>query len=222
MSDLHTDDQDTQGAYAAILFDCDGTLLLTADLHFIGISKAIELQGMRMPHDWYMSLTGLDRRCLFERFAADFAVEPDLSRLVSDSIAQTVTLSAQARENPMVAALARAASGILPIAVVTNSEAAIAKAFLRDTELDDLFDSVITVEDAPRPKPAPDLYLTAAARLGAAAGQCLVFEDSDQGIQAAKTAGMHWIDVRKASWPSKCQGLLRYLKTDLSGLALMP
>ncbi len=49
----------------AILFDCDGTLLLTADLHFEAIAEAALAQGADMPRDWYMSLTGLGRKDLF-------------------------------------------------------------------------------------------------------------------------------------------------------------
>lgn len=189
---------------AAILFDCDGTLLLTADLHFSGMAQAMQSQGLQLPRDWYMGLTGLDRTRLFERYMADFAVAADLPRFVADSVALTVTLAAQARENPLVAALARTAAGDVPIAVVTNSEGAIARAFLRATVLHDLFDAIITVEDATRPKPAPDLYLIAAARLGVAATDCLVLEDSDQGIDAAKAAGMQWVDVRLPDWPEHC------------------
>jgi len=211
MSEPYPVDPTCSAPPVAILFDCDGTLLLTADLHFIGISGAIRLQGMQMPRDWYMSLTGLGRRDLFARFASDFATAPDLSRLVSDSIALTVAQSCHAQENPLVAGLARVASGALPIAVVTNSEAAIAKAFLVETALHDLFDCIVTVEDAPRPKPAPDLYRIAAARLGVSPEHCLVLEDSDQGLVAAQAAGMQWIDVRCAEWPSRCEGLMRHL-----------
>ncbi|MDO9641024.1 MAG: HAD family phosphatase [Pseudotabrizicola sp.] len=211
-----TDESASPSAPAALLFDCDGTLLLTADLHYTGMAKALQLQGLQMPRDWYMTLTGLDRARLFERFMVDFAVVADLPRLVADSIALTVTLAGQARENPLVARLARGAVGVLPTAVVTNSEAAIARAFLRQTGLHDLFDCIITVDDVPRPKPAPDIYMAAALRLGVSAELCLVLEDSDQGIESARTAGMQWIDVRSPGWPSKCQELLRVLQVDFS------
>lgn len=215
MPKSHNRDPANQTAPAALLFDCDGSLLLTADLHFTGMTQAMQLQGLQLPRDWYMGLTGLDRTRLFERFIADFGVTADLPRFVTDSVALTVTLADQACENPCVAALARAAAGALPITVVTNSEGAIAHAFLRETALADLFDAIIAVEDAPLPKPAPDLYEIAAARLGLAARDCLVLEDSDQGIQAAEAAGMRWIDVRSAQWPDQCNVLMAWIKTRL-------
>jgi HAD superfamily hydrolase (TIGR01509 family) len=186
----------------AILFDCDGTLLLTSDLHFAAISQAVARQGSRMPRDWYLGLTGLGRHELFAAFEKDFGERLDRRRAVADSIAATIAMAADARENPTVAALARKASGRLPIAVVTNSEAAIVTALLRQTGLLPLFEAVLSYESAPRPKPAPDLYLAAAARLGVQPAACLVLEDSDQGMRSATDAGMRCIDVRNADWTS--------------------
>lgn len=196
----------------AILFDCDGTLLQTSDLHFTAISLAVERQGAHMPRDWYKALTGLGRQDLFATFARDFEARLDLPRAIGDSIAQTIARAAEARENPPVAALARLVSGRLPAAVVTNSETAIATALLREAGLLSLFDALFACESAPRPKPAPDLYLAAAARLDVSPPDCLVFEDSDQGILAARAAGMRCIDVREPAWPGQCDGLAQSLR----------
>lgn len=201
----------------AILFDCDGTLLLTSEVHFKAIAAAIARQGSSMPHNWYTARTGLARGELFAHFAADFAVNLDLPGLVRDSITLTVALSAHARENPLVASVARQAAGCLPIAVVTNSEAAIARAFLTDTSLLDIFEFIVSCEDAPHPKPAPDLYQEAALRLGISPKHCLVLEDSDQGIQAAASAGMSCLDVRSSDWPQQYDGLLVHLANICCG-----
>lgn len=192
----------------AVLFDCDGTLLLTAELHFSAMAQAVERQGAGMPRDWYMALTGLGRHDLFARLAEEFGLLLDVPRLVADSIALTVGLAAEARENPPVARLARQVRNRLPSAVVTNSERPIAEAVLAATGLQDLFDAILTVEDAPRPKPAPDLYLLAARRLGVVPEGCLVLEDSAQGLQAARAAGMRWIDVREPGWPARLSPLM--------------
>jgi beta-phosphoglucomutase-like phosphatase (HAD superfamily) len=195
----------------AILFDCDGTLLLTADLHFEAIAEAAQAQGATMPRDWYMSLTGMGRQDLFARFAGDFSLSLDLPRLIRDSIAMTVALAPRATENPGVTALMRAVSGRMPLALVTNSEAPIATSFLAATGLADHFDTVVTVEEAETPKPAPDLYLLAAGRLGVPIHHCLVLEDSAQGIEAANRAGAPCLDVREPGWADGCAGFLTAL-----------
>lgn len=198
-------------APAALLFDCDGTLVLTADLHYNAISRAVARQGHQMPRDWYMSFTGLGRRDLFQRFAAETSATFDMDRLIEDSIALTVDLTGHVRENPLVAGLARRAFGRVPMGVVTNSEGSIARAVLAETQLSELFDCIVTVEDASRPKPAPDLYLAAAARLDAPPSGCFVLEDSDQGIDAAGSAGMMWADVRSPDWLDRRDRLLAIL-----------
>ncbi|MDG1281200.1 MAG: HAD family phosphatase [Pseudorhodobacter sp.] len=195
----------------AILFDCDGTLLLTADLHFEAIAKAAEAQGAKMGRDWYMSLTGMGRKDLFARFASDFALSLDVPRLIEESIAMTVALAPRAEENPPVAQILRAVSGRLPLALVTNSEAPIAGSFLAATGLADLFDTILTVDSAPKPKPAPDLYLLAAQRLDVPITRCLVLEDSAQGIEAAHRAGASCLDVREPGWADICHRSLDHM-----------
>jgi HAD superfamily hydrolase (TIGR01509 family) len=196
---------------AALLIDCDGTLLLTGDLHFTAISEAVLLQGGQMPRDWYIALTGLGRDDLFARFQAEHGVALDMPKASADSIDRTVQHAAKARENPSVVAVARAARGRVPLAVVTNSEARIANAFLAATGLRDMFEQVITREDAHDPKPAPELYLTAAARLGVRPADCLVLEDSAEGLCAAEKAGMRAYDVRKPEWQMQSSHLLQRL-----------
>lgn len=192
---------------AAILFDCDGTLLLTGELHFTALKQSLARQGARIGRDWYMTLTGLGRSDLLSRLMQDSGQRLDPPRAIADSIALTVALAREARENPLVVGLARLAAGRLPLGVVTNSEAAIVTAFLAETGLRPLFDLVLSCDDAPRPKPAPDLYLKAAAALGVAPQDCLVLEDSTQGIAAATAAGMRCLDVRQNTWPAACKGL---------------
>ena len=65
------------------------------------------------------------------------------------------------------------------------------------------FDCIVASEDTSRHKPDPDPFLEAARRLGVAPEGCLVWEDSDLGIEAARRAGMSWIDVRSFHQPQR-------------------
>jgi HAD superfamily hydrolase (TIGR01509 family) len=104
-------------------------------------------------------------------------------------------LVGQARPNPQMVALARAAHGHVPIAVVTTASAANASAVLAGHGLAGLFDLVISGDDVARHKPDPEAYALAAARLGILPGRCLAFEDSDAGETSAIAAGMAVIRV---------------------------
>jgi HAD superfamily hydrolase (TIGR01509 family) len=64
-------------------------------------------------------------------------------------------------------------------------------------QLREFFPVIVTNEDVPRQKPAPDLFLEAARRLGVRPDRCRAYEDAELGLQAIRAAGMEAVDVRK-------------------------
>ena len=86
--------------------------------------------------------------------------------------------------------------GIKPIAVASGGSRYGIEKQLRHVGISDWFDTIVCAEDTVRHKPDPDVFLESARRLGAAPEKCLVFEDAELGIEAAKRAGMDWLDVR--------------------------
>ena len=86
--------------------------------------------------------------------------------------------------------------GRRPMAVGTGSESAIAEALLAHLGLRHYFDAVVAADHVKHHKPAPDTFLLCAQRMGVQPTQCVVFEDADFGIQAARAAGMDAVDVR--------------------------
>lgn len=94
-----------------------------------------------------------------------------------------------------VAALARAG---VPRAVGTSASSTDAFPLLREVGLGRYFDVVVTAEDVRWGKPDPEVYLLAARRIGVSPGECVVFEDSLVGVQAARRAGMRAIGVATA------------------------
>ena len=83
----------------------------------------------------------------------------------------------------------------MPFAIATSSTRDQAREKLAAARLTDSFDIVVTRSDVPDPKPAPDVYLLAAKRLGIDPTRCLAFEDSDIGARAARAAGMTVVQV---------------------------
>jgi beta-phosphoglucomutase-like phosphatase (HAD superfamily) len=92
--------------------------------------------------------------------------------------------------------VARAHRGVKPISVASGGFRKIITRQLEIIECLDWFDAIVTAEDTARHKPEPDVFLEAARRMGIAPEQCLVFEDADLGIEAARRAGMPCIDIR--------------------------
>jgi HAD superfamily hydrolase (TIGR01509 family) len=82
------------------------------------------------------------------------------------------------------------------MAVASGSHRALVESTLRAIGALDWFPVIVAAEDVANPKPAPDVFLLAAARLGVAPAHCTVYEDADLGIEAARRAGMRWVDIR--------------------------
>ena len=89
----------------------------------------------------------------------------------------------------------------VPIGLATNSGREFATRALRAAGVLDCFDAVVSAEEVEHPKPAPDVYLEAARRLGVDPGSCLVVEDSFNGVRAGKAAGMIVVLVPNHSIP---------------------
>lgn len=185
----------------ALIFDCDGTLALTADLHWRAFEQAFAAQGQTFDYDYFHANGGLARFDLIDSWIARSGVVVDRDRLIADSIAFAAALAKSGdlvTENPPVADLARAWGKGRPSAVGSNGERVVVVATVEGLGLGEVIDTVVSVDDVSKPKPAPEMFLLAASRLGVDPADCIVLEDSIQGLQAAKAAGMQAIDVREA------------------------
>ncbi len=196
--------------FSALIFDCDGTLVDTAPAHFFAISEALKVQGHTMDRGWYMARTGLTPDALLDAQEAAMtaaggsrAPEERPAPLDRATVFATYNEHFRAglhllREIEAVAALARAWQGKVPMAVASNGRLANVQASLRTTGLLPLFDLIVSADDVPHGKPAPDVFLEAARQMRVPPAECVVLEDSDEGLHAAKAAGMRAVDVRGA------------------------
>ncbi|GAA2604582.1 HAD family hydrolase [Paractinoplanes durhamensis] len=180
----------------AIVFDCDGLLVDTETCwtraetaifadhrHAFGLEQKKLLIG-RTLRDGAAAMAAY-----FGRPQEVEAVTKRLHDLVAEELAAGADALPGARE------LVTAVRGRVPIAVASNSPRPFVEAALRSAGLADLFTHVCTADDVENPKPAPDLYLTACAGLGATPARSVAFEDSGTGARSARAAGMFIIGV---------------------------
>jgi beta-phosphoglucomutase-like phosphatase (HAD superfamily) len=182
--------------FSALLFDCDGTLVDSVTAYERAWERAFAAQGRTMSSGWYRARTGLSPAALAEAAARHDPTPLDTQTVQSEAIRHFVDLVGLVRSNERVAAVAHAHHGRVPMAVVSGGPRVGVQASLEAAGILGLFDAVVTVEDVERGKPAPDLYLAALERLGVAAADCVAYEDTDEGLAAAKAAGIRCIDVR--------------------------
>lgn len=183
--------------FAAVLFDFDGVLVDTEWAIYQAWLATFQAHGHELPLEVYTRCIGSD----FATWSPKTHLE-ELSGLAFD----WHDLDAQ-RQDAILAELAGEGTmpGVIPLleklatrdirrAVVSSSSHQWVDGWLEKLEFGDYFESVVCRGDAPQIKPAPDLYVEAARRLGLAAADCLVIEDSLNGMLAAKAAGMPvWI-----------------------------
>jgi beta-phosphoglucomutase-like phosphatase (HAD superfamily) len=187
-----------EGTFAALIFDCDGTLVDSAPAHLHSIRQALKPLGLTMTDDWYHPRHGLGPHPLIDEYEAEFNLPPiDRDAFFERNNAAFQASIAFINEITFVADIARAWHGRVPMSVASNGVSANVEATLVSTNLRPLFDHVITADDVKHGKPAPDVYLEAARRMKVDPAKCIVFEDSDEGLEAAHRAGMRGIDIRK-------------------------
>jgi beta-phosphoglucomutase-like phosphatase (HAD superfamily) len=191
---------DLNEPYAGLIFDCDGTLVDTAPIHYLAVSEAMRSLGHEITGEWYFARTGLTPAALFREFEEQNGVTIDTRELSRRYRPIFLSNLDQAKEVTAVAEVARANFGKVPMAVASNGHLDNVKATLRAAGLLKLFDSIVSADDVAHGKPEPDVYVEAARRIKIAPQDCIVFEDTDEGLAAAQRAGMRTRDIRLVDW----------------------
>ena len=180
----------------AFLFDMDGVIIDSTNTHTLAWQEYLKRHGIEQPYIAERMLgrhndeivaeffgTGLDPESVVQHGAAKEALyrELMLPQLNAKLVPGAVEFLREWAE--------------VPKAVASNAEPQNVEFVLREAGLADCFDHVLSGNDVERPKPAPDVYLEAAERLGGEPKQCIVFEDSPAGVEAGRRAGMRVVAV---------------------------
>lgn len=187
----------------AVIFDLDGVIVDS------------EIWWDEARRDWAAALgrtwTEADRtavmgansaqwsRTMRERLAVDNPPDEIQAAIVERVVARYQAEGAPRIEGAVEAV--RRIAGELPTAVASSAHRDVIEAALRATGLEGAFRVVVSSDEVTHGKPAPDVYLLAAERLGIEPANCLVIEDSLNGVHAAKAAGMTVVLVPNASIP---------------------
>ena len=190
----------------AIIFDMDGLLIDTERLALKAWQLAGADFGFPISDEIFISMVGRNRRdrdcTLVEIFGSDFPVDAvgKRYRTYVDGWIDAGKLAVKSGVRELLDFLDKIS---MPRAVATSTEYDRAIYKLSLTNLLDHFPIVIAGDQVQKGKPAPDIFLTAAAQLGVLPEGCLVLEDSDAGIQAAYDAGMTPIMIPDMKPPSE-------------------
>jgi len=176
---------------AAFVFDMDGLLFDTERLSRRALYAAAEELNVPLAEDAFLELIGRRMGDITQRLAARIGDEILAASLVecSEKHYQALLAEGVPVKEGVADLLEWCAEQKRPCAVATSTRTAKAEYKLASAKLRQYFGAVIGGDQVANGKPAPDIYLRAAAALGVAAGECGVFEDSEPGVRAAHAAG---------------------------------
>jgi len=185
------------GEFAGYIFDCDGTLVDTMPLHFRAWSAAMQRHGLKgeLSEDLFYSLGGVPTRRVAELMGAHYGLTLDPDQVFHEKEDIFMSMQGEMKVIQPVVDFARAVAKHTPVSVASGGPKPIVRRTLEVTGLSELFPILVTPEDVVHGKPAPDLFLLAAAKMGVTPSACLVFEDAEPGFRAAEAAGMKWVAV---------------------------
>jgi HAD superfamily hydrolase (TIGR01509 family) len=190
------------GDFRAYLFDCDGTIVDSMPLHFIAWKTLLDKWNCTLSEELFYSWGGKPTREILASLNEMWGLKMPIEEAAEEKEALYFELLPQLQAIPEVVEIIEAEHGRIPFAVVSGGRQNTVIRSLTVLGLQDKFETIVGSEDYVNSKPAPDCFLLAAERLGVAPANCLVFEDTEMGIESANAAGMASVKIPEA-WERK-------------------
>ncbi|HWB33295.1 MAG TPA: HAD family phosphatase [Acidobacteriaceae bacterium] len=188
-----------QGEFKALLFDCDGTIADSMPLHYVAWNRALGEHGAVFPEDTFYAWGGMPAAEIIAILGRQQGIVMPVEDVEHRKEALYYEMLHELRAVPEVLAEIDRNHALgaarLPMAVVSGSTRDSVTRSLIALGLLDRFETLVCAGDYARSKPDPEPFLTAAARLGVEPSSCLVFEDTEMGIQSATAAGMASVKI---------------------------
>lgn len=183
-------------SFAALLFDCDGTLADSMPIHYRAWRATLDPLGLDFPRETFDAWGGTPAREIVARLAEAQGRTLDAHSVAEEKEELYLTyLDRVDRIEPVCLVAERAAQEGRVVACVSGGRRAIVEHTLDLIGVRSIMHAVIGAEDYARGKPFPDPFLAAARKLGVDPAECLVFEDTGTGEAAATAAGMACVRV---------------------------
>lgn len=183
--------------YEALIFDMDGTLVDSGQLHEFAWSETLNKYGIPIDRPLMRSLAGVPTKGTIEILLEKFNLSVDASLDEMNDFKEAWVHENMHRfvKPTALIEVAQKYHGVKPMAIGTGAYTAEANQILQLCGLDKYISAVVGADQVKNPKPAPDTFLLCAELLKIDPTKCVVFEDSKLGLQAAASAGMAGIDV---------------------------
>ena len=187
----------------AVIFDMDGVIIDSEPLHFRAEKRLFRELGIEIAVAEHQGYVGQTSRAMWGRIRRQYGLSLSLEELVAHSRRLIRELITAALPDLLIPGLTECLDYLrdrgLDLLLASSSEKALIELVLKKFDLEDYFPHRVSGDEVGRGKPAPDIFLLAAARAGISPAGCLVIEDSAHGVRAAKAAGMTCIGFKNPS-----------------------
>lgn len=178
----------------AIIFDMDGTLVDTEPFNAEIERRQFSLNNLEISDEEHQKYLGVASDAMWREITANHQASLTVDQLIEQNHAESLRYFAELEQIPvmpyLVDLLGKLQSKNYKMAVASSSTPEIIDLILTKTDLKKYFHVIVSAQEAGKSKPEPDVFLLAARKLGVNPTNCLVVEDSPNGIKAAKAAGM--------------------------------
>lgn len=181
----------------AIIFDMDGVLVDSEPYHLAIEKRQIELNKLPVSEEEHHRYIGVASDVMWRDIALRHSLSIEVETLIEQNKSESIHFFSAIEQIPLMPGIRQLLEELkkkgIPLAVASSSFHEIIELILERTGLRPYFQQVVSSKEAGKSKPEPDVFLLAAHRLGIDPNECLVVEDSFNGIKAAKAAGMRCI-----------------------------
>ncbi|QYN43926.1 HAD-IA family hydrolase [Gilliamella sp. ESL0441] len=184
----------------AVLFDMDGVLIEAKDWHYEALNQALQLFGYEINRFEHLtSYDGLPTSMKLKKLTLEKGLPNQLHGFINEMKQQYTVSMIQNLCRPRFNheyALSKLKSEGYRLAVGSNSIKMTIKMMMDYAKLTDYLEFMLSNQDVKNAKPDPEIYLTAMSRMGLTPSECLIVEDNENGIKAAKSSGAHLLVVK--------------------------
>ncbi|WP_353065948.1 HAD family phosphatase [Tunturibacter psychrotolerans] len=184
-----------KGSFKAYLFDCDGTIVDSMPLHYIAWKTVLAEWNCEFGEQTFYAWGGMPVSEIISALNVRDGLAMPGEEVAKRKEALYFEILPELKAVPEVLEHIEFSHGQIPFAVVSGSTRDSVTSSLEVLGLLDKFETLVCAGDYERSKPDPEPFLIAAKRLGVSPEDCLVFEDTEMGIQAATAAGMASVKI---------------------------
>jgi beta-phosphoglucomutase-like phosphatase (HAD superfamily) len=187
------------GHFEAFLFDCDGTIADSMPLHYVAWKKVLSEWNCGFSEELFYAWGGMPIVEIIEKLNEQYGLTMPVEEVSRRKEEYYFEILPKLKAVPEVLECIRSNYGKIPFAGVSWSTRDSVVASLMTLKLLDRFDVLVCAGEYFKNKPDPEAFILAAEKLGVTAKSCLVFEDTEMGIQAAAAAGMAYVKILQPS-----------------------